>query len=131
MWISYPHSGWITSRSCPQPSNSVGNLSTVDVDKCFMLEPPVRRKKSIHKVFINVDKSSLRAVEKQNAQEIHYALLHIYEWLSTILTDLSTFSHACSNFIIMRHIMHVAHVPNYIACHVEDVENLSTVAVDK
>ena len=70
-------------------------------------------------------------MEQQNAQEIQNALLHIYEWLSTILTDLSTFSPEYSNFIIIDCVQVFAAVLGYSDYAVDDVENLSTDNVDK
>ena len=70
-------------------------------------------------------------MEQQNAQEIQNALLHIYEWLSTILTDLSTFSPEYSNFIIISCVQVFATVLGYSNYAVDDVENLSTDNVDK
>ena len=70
-------------------------------------------------------------MEQQNAQEIQNALLHIYEWLSTILTDLSTFSPEYSNFIIISCVQVFATVLGYSNYAVDDVENFSTDNVDK
>ena len=82
-------------------------------------------------MFTGADNSFSKVVEQQNAQEIQNALLHIYEWLSTILTDLSTFSPEYSNFIIIDCVQVFAAVLGYSDYAVDDVENLSTDNVDK
>jgi len=82
-------------------------------------------------LFTGADNSFSKVVEQQNAQEIQNALLHIYEWLSTILTDLSTFSPEYSNFIIIDCVQVFAAVLGYSDYAVDDVENLSTDNVDK
>ena len=82
-------------------------------------------------MFTDADNSFSKVVEQQNAQEIQNALLHIYEWLSTILTDLSTFSPEYSNFIIIDCVQVFAAVLGYSDYAVDDVENLSTIFVDK
>jgi hypothetical protein len=78
-----------------------------------------------------VDNSFTKVVEQQNAQEIQNALLHIYEWLSTILTDLSTFFPEYSNFIIISCVQVFATALDYSDYSVDNVENLSTDNVDK